>query len=51
MCSALRSLAALLAGFIAARIVMLPPSTWFWIASLTVFLPASYAGARLALAR
>ncbi len=27
---------------------MLPPPGWFWIPSLVVFLPAAYAGARLA---
>lgn len=28
--------------------LMLPPPGWFWIASLVVFLPFAYAGARLA---
>ena len=28
--------------------LMLPPPAWFWIATLVVFLPAAYAGARLA---
>jgi len=28
--------------------LMLPPPGWFWIPSLVVFLPAAYAGARLA---
>ena|SRR5580765_5875372 len=28
--------------------LMLPPPAWFWIPSLVVFLPAAYAGARLA---
>ena len=28
--------------------LMLPPPAWFWIVSLVVFLPATYAGARLA---
>ena len=28
--------------------LMLPPPAWFWIATLPVFLPATYAGARLA---
>ncbi len=28
--------------------LMLPPPLWFWVASLPVFLPATYAGARLA---
>ena len=28
--------------------LMLPPPAWFWIASLLVFLPATYVGARLA---
>jgi hypothetical protein len=39
----------LLAGL--ANNLMLQPPTWFWIASLVVFLPAAYAGARLAPAR
>lgn len=39
----------LLAGL--ANNLMLPPPTWFWIASLAVFLPAAYAGAHLAQAR
>lgn len=28
--------------------LMLPPPVWFWILSLVVFVPAAYAGARLA---
>ena len=28
--------------------LMIPPPPWFWIPSLVVFLPAAYAGARLA---
>jgi hypothetical protein len=36
----------LLAGL--ANNLMMPPPTWFWIASLAVFLPAAYVGARLA---
>lgn len=28
--------------------LMIPPPGWFWIPSLAVFLPAAYAGARLA---
>jgi hypothetical protein len=28
--------------------LMLPPPAWFWIAGLVAFLPAAYAGARLA---
>jgi MFS family permease len=28
--------------------LMLPPPAWFWIASLLVFLPATYVGAELA---
>ena len=28
--------------------LMLPPPLWFWIAGLVVFIPAAYAGARLA---
>ena len=28
--------------------LMMPPPLWFWIAGLVVFLPAAYAGARLA---
>jgi hypothetical protein len=28
--------------------LMLPPPLWFWIVSLVVFFPATYAGARLA---
>ena len=28
--------------------LMLPPPAWFWIPTLMVFLPAAYAGARLA---
>jgi hypothetical protein len=28
--------------------LMIPPPAWFWIVSLLVFLPAAYAGARLA---
>ncbi len=28
--------------------LMIPPPAWFWVASLVVFLPATYAGARLA---
>jgi hypothetical protein len=39
----------LLAGL--ANNLMLPPPTWFWILSLAVFLPAAYAGSRLAPAR
>ena len=35
-----------LAGF--ANNLMVPPPVWFWITSLVVFLPAAYAGARLA---
>ncbi len=27
--------------------LMLPPPTWFWIATFAVFLPATYVGARL----
>jgi MFS family permease len=27
--------------------LMLPPPSWFWIATFAVFLPATYAGARL----
>ena len=39
----------LLAGV--ANNVMIPPPGWFWITSLLVFLPAAYAGARLAPAK
>ena len=28
--------------------LMLPPPAWFWVAALVVFVPAAYAGARLA---
>jgi site-specific recombinase len=28
--------------------LMIPPPMWFWVVSLVVFLPAAYAGARLA---
>ena len=28
--------------------LMIPPPMWFWLVSLLVFLPAAYAGARLA---
>lgn len=28
--------------------LMLPPPPWFWVASLIVFIPAAYVGARLA---
>ena len=28
--------------------LMLPPPTWFWFASLVVFIPAAYVGARFA---
>ena len=28
--------------------LMLPPPTWFWVVSVPVFFPATYAGARLA---
>ncbi len=31
--------------------LMLPPPLWFWIASLIVFIPGAYLGARLAPAR
>lgn len=31
--------------------LMLPPPLWFWIASLIVFIPAAYLGARLAPAK
>jgi hypothetical protein len=31
--------------------LMLPPPAWFWIATLVVFLPACFAGARLAPAK
>lgn len=31
--------------------LMIPPPLWFWIAGLVLFLPATYAGARLAPAR
>ncbi|MBK8724529.1 MAG: hypothetical protein IPL96_00390 [Holophagaceae bacterium] len=31
--------------------LMLPPPLWFWFASLVVFIPAAYLGARLASAR
>jgi len=31
--------------------LMMPPPAWFWILSLAVFLPAAYAGARLALVK
>jgi hypothetical protein len=39
----------MLAGL--ANNLTLPPPLWFWIASQVVFLPAAYAGARLAPAR
>ena len=31
--------------------LMLPPPMWFWVISLLVFLPAAYAGAKLAPAK
>jgi len=40
----------LMLGGIATNL-MIPPSMWFWIVGLLVFLPAAFAGAKLAPAR